>query len=166
MEPPLVLKYQKIHPRAKSPKRATTHSVGYDLCAINPVNIQAKARRTIPLGLIVQVPEGHYGRLAPKSGIAEQYGISVMGGVIDPDYRGELKTILINLGRKDYISEPGTQIVQLILEKASIAELQEVEELSQTVRGTRGFGSFSGEVSRRQAQTSKESSSHGDEDTV
>ena len=159
MEPPPILKYQKIHPRAKSPKRATIHSIGYDLCAINPVNIEAKARRTIPLGLIIQVPEGHYGRLAPKSGIAEQYGISVMGGVIDPDYRGELKTILVNFGKEDYISEAGTQIVQLILERATIAELQEVERLSWTARGARGFGSCLGEVTSGKAQTSKESSS-------
>ena len=93
----------------------------------------------LPLGIAFQIPEGHYGRLAPKSGLAIYRSISVLAGVIDQDYRGEVFVLLINHDDKlSYLVKPEDKIVQLILEKATIARLQEVETLDETERSPGG----------------------------
>ena len=89
----------------------------------------------------MELPPGHYGRLAPWSGLAQEYALIVLGGVINPDYRGELCAILYTLGEKDLQVKPGTKIVQLILERASITRLERTADLTLTERGTHRFGS-------------------------
>ena len=95
------------------------------------------------MGIVFQIPEGHYGRLAPKSGLAIYRSISVLAGVIDQDYRGEVFVLLINHDDKlSHLIKPEDKIVQLILEKATIARLQEVDTLDETERSPGGARSL------------------------
>ena len=88
------------------------------------------------------IPEGNYGRIAPRSGLAAKHSIDVGAGVIDSDYRGEVKVLLFNLSDTDFEVKPGDRIAQLIIEKYTMTEIQEVEgKLDDTVRGEGGFGS-------------------------
>ena len=86
-------------------------------------------------------PEGTYGRVAPRSGLALKHSIDVGAGVIDADYRGEVGVILFNFGTKDFEIKEGDRIAQLVLEKIELSEVLEVQELDETVRGEGGFGS-------------------------
>ena len=95
------------------------------------------------MGIAFQIPEEHYGRLAPKSGLAIYRSINVLAGVIDQDYRGEIFVLLINHHDKlSYLEKPKDQVVQLILEKAIIARLQEADTLDKTERSSRGAHSL------------------------
>ena len=89
----------------------------------------------------VKVPEGTYGRIAPRSGLAVKHGIQVGAGVIDSDYTGELKVVLFNHNNKKYNIKPGFRIAQLILEQCVTPEVVEVDDLDTTDRGNNGFGS-------------------------
>ena len=89
----------------------------------------------IGTGLAFGIPVGNYGRVAPRSGLAAKNGIDVLAGVIDSDYRGELKVILANLSDTDFQVDEGMRIAQLIIEKYTLTELTEVETLDETVRG-------------------------------
>jgi dUTP pyrophosphatase len=99
----------------------------------------------IKTGISVAVPNGTYGRIAPRSGLALKNGIDVMAGVIDADYRGDVGVILVNLGSSPFTINPGDRIAQLILEKieynTSVQEIGEADDLSPTSRGANGFGS-------------------------
>lgn len=92
-------------------------------------------------GVAVAIPEGHYGRVAPRSGLAFKYAIDVLAGVIDADYRGQVSAILINLGHDAVKITHGDRIAQLIIEKYTPTELIELTELPETVRGAGKFGS-------------------------
>ena len=95
------------------------------------------------MGIAFQIPEGHYGRLAPKSGLAINRSIGVLAGVIDQDHRGEIFVLLINHHDKlSHLVKPKDEVVQLILEKATIARLQEVDNLDNTERSPRGASSL------------------------
>ena len=139
-----VLKYQLLSSKASPPTRATPGSIGYDLKSPRFIRIPPKGGMCqLSLGIAFQIPEGHYGRLAPKSGLAFFRKLDVLAGVIDPDYRGEVKVLLINHDDKlGYLVKPKEEIVQLILERATIADLERVETLEETDRGSRGVGSF------------------------
>jgi len=89
----------------------------------------------------VQVPEGTYGRIAPRSGIALRYSIGVLAGVVDRDYNGNVAVVLINHGRFPYRVHRGDRIAQLICEKIAVPDVREVSALPNTTRGARGFGS-------------------------
>ena len=139
-----VLKYKLLTTNASPPTRATPKSIGYDLKSPRFMRIPPRGGVCqLPLGIAFQIPEGHYGRLAPKSGLAFFRRIDVLAGVIDQDYRGEVKVLLINHDDKlSYMVKPQEEIVQLILERATIADLERVETLDDTDRGSRGAGSF------------------------
>ncbi len=89
----------------------------------------------------MEIPAGFYGRIAPRSGLAVKHGIDVLAGVVDADYRGELKVPLINLGSQPIQFEAGERIAQLIIEQAAMCDYVWVEELSDTERAESGFGS-------------------------
>ncbi|MEQ8740267.1 MAG: dUTP diphosphatase, partial [Hoeflea sp.] len=116
-------------------------AAGLDLYADESRPILAGRSQIISTGISVMIPEGHYGRVAPRSGLAAKHEIDVLAGVIDSDYRGEIKVILHNLGYKTFPVQRGERIAQLILEKISIPEVVEVENLDITERGDGGFGS-------------------------
>ena len=116
-------------------------AAGYDLHALEPVSVPAKGKALVSTGISMAIPYGNYGRIAPRSGLAAKHMIDVGAGVIDADYRGEVKVLLFNLGETDFKVEAEDRIAQLIIEKYTPTELVEVEELTETVRGDGGFGS-------------------------
>jgi dUTP pyrophosphatase len=99
-------------------------------------------RALVPTGLFLEIPEGYEGQVRPRSGLAAKDGITVLNspGTIDSDYRGEVKVILINHGEVTKYFKPGDRIAQLVFCKVERAELIEVETLTDTERGTGGFG--------------------------
>lgn len=92
-------------------------------------------------GLAFAIPVGNYGRIAPRSGLAAKHSIDVGAGVIDADYRGEVKVLLFNHSDIDFAINEGDRIAQMIIEKYTLTDLVEVQELDDTVRGAGGFGS-------------------------
>ena len=143
-EPDPILKYKLLTTKAYPPTRKTPGSIGYDLRSPRFARIPPRGGTYyIPIGIAFHIPEGHYGRLAPKSGLAVNRSIGVLAGVIDQDYRGEVYVDLINHDDKlSHLVKPGDEIAQLILEKATIARLQEVDTLDETERSPRGASSL------------------------
>ena len=96
----------------------------------------------IPTNISVEIPEGFEIQVRPRSGLAANHGIGILNspGTIDSDYRGEIKIILINFSREEYIIHPGDRIAQLIVSKVYKARLQETKELNHSKRGKGGFG--------------------------
>lgn len=135
------LQIKKLNPDAKLPKRGTANSAGYDLYSTETHTLEPLERKLFKTGLSFAIPHGLYGRIAPRSGLAFKAGIDVMAGVIDEDYRGELGIVLINLSNTPKVLVAGTEIAQIIFEFYNVVEFKEVNELTETVRGTGGFGS-------------------------
>ncbi|KAH8914328.1 dUTP diphosphatase, partial [Atractiella rhizophila] len=105
------------------------------------VEIAAGARHLVKTGMAIAVPSGCYGRVAPRSGLAVKHGITTGAGVVDEDYRGEVRVLLFNLSAQSFSIKRGDRIAQLVLERIYTPEVVEVQELSETVRGEDGFGS-------------------------
>ena len=152
------IRYSKIHPDAREPFRANPSDAGYDLFSTQYETLDPFQRKLISTGINIEIPEGFYGRIAPRSGLACKKGIDVMAGVIDSGYRGEIKVLLINFSFEGYNLKPnafeamfgsvnkidikpGDRIAQLIIEKCYTTEWKEVEELHSSVRLGNGFGS-------------------------
>lgn len=135
------LSFQQIHPEAKLPSRGSDFAVGLDLHSVDTVRLNPGAREAVRTGLAVAIPDGFYGRIAPRSGLAFKHGLDVLAGVIDPDYRGEIKCLVINLGREELKINSGDRLAQLIVEKAAILEPIWESKLPETNRNEDGFGS-------------------------
>ena len=106
------------------------------------ITILPGSRILIPTGIAIALPSKHYGRIAPRSGLAAKHGINVLAGVIDEDYRGQVfAAVHCTSKEQPFTIDHGMRIAQLILERASIIEPIQVDELSQTIRNTGGFGS-------------------------
>ena len=127
------------------PKYKTEGSAGMDLTACIDENIILKPleRKLIKTGIAIALPNNYEAQVRPRSGLALKNGISVLNtpGTIDADYRGEIGVILINLSNEDFVVERGMRIAQLVISPIVQAELVEVEELDETLRGRGGFGS-------------------------
>ena len=127
------------------PKYETEGSSGMDLTANvdKVIEIQPGKSEIIPTGLALSIPKNYEIQIRPRSGLAAKNQISVLNtpGTIDEDYRGEIKVILINLGEKKFTIEKGLRIAQMVLCPVIKAELEEVDELDETKRGSGGFGS-------------------------
>ena len=131
-----------INNNTNIPIRGTCNSAGLDLCSNENGFINPLSRVMISTGIIVKIPMGHYGRIAPRSGLALKNGIDVLAGVIDSDYRGEIKVILYNTDKdKRYEYKKDDKIAQLIIEKYYDFEINIVNELEDTIRSDGGFGS-------------------------
>ena len=135
------LKFRRLHEDAKLPVRGSRFAAGLDLCSIEDVLIPAGGRAAVRTGLAVSIPDGFYGRVAPRSGLAVRHGLDVLAGVIDSDYRGEILCALINHGEERMEIKAGMRIAQLIIEAISRPEAAWVDELDETERGAEGFGS-------------------------
>lgn len=126
------------------PQYATVHSAGLDLRADleNSQVLKPLERVLVPTGLYIELPEGYEAQVRPRSGLAAKHGISIVNtpGTIDPDYRGEIKVILVNLSDVPFTLEPGERIAQMIIARFEHISWNEVETLSETVRGEGGFG--------------------------
>lgn len=127
------------------PEYATEHSAGMDLIAANdqPITIKAGEIQLIPTGIAIALPDSFEAQIRPRSGLAVKHGITVANspGTIDADYRGEIKVILINLGKDDFVIEKGMRIAQMIITKYERILWEESSTLEETMRGSGGFGS-------------------------
>jgi dUTP pyrophosphatase len=134
------VKVKRIHPAAKLPLRGTNWSAGADLYCLEAFTLGPGERKLVPTGLAVEIPPGWYGRVAPRSGLAANHGVDMLAGVIDCDYRLELKVLMINLGDTPAPFDAGDRIAQLIIERAAVCDYVWADELSETEREG-GFGS-------------------------
>ena len=127
------------------PLYATKAAAGVDLKAVleAPVTLKPLERKVIGTGLKMALPEGFEAQVRPRSGLAAKHGISVLNapGTIDADYRGEVGVILVNLSKDDFTIQPGERIAQLVLARYEQIEWKITERLSETERGSGGFGS-------------------------
>lgn len=140
--PPLLVK--RLDPYATIPTYGSKGAIGLDLYAYNPVwkvFIDPGQRMLVKTGISIAVPEGYYGRVAPRSGLALKAGIDVLAGVIDSDYRGEVGVVLINHSNFIFEIKNGDRIAQLILERADRLAPIETNALPDTERGSDGYGS-------------------------
>lgn len=137
--PPLLV--QKLAPTATTPTRGSAFAAGYDLYASAPITIKAKNKALVSTSIAIAVPLGTYGRIAPRSGLASKHFLDTGAGVIDADYRGEVKVLMFNFSEVDYEVKQGERIAQLVLERIVTPEVVEVETLEVSVRGAGGFGS-------------------------
>ena len=134
------LKTQLISPDARAPSQGAPGIAGYDLRASADVSIATYGRELVSTGVAALAPPGTYLRIAPRSGLALK-GIDVQGGVVDPDYRGEIKVIMRNASPRTYVVEQGHRVAQLILERiVNDAEIAVVPNLPPSSRGSGGFG--------------------------
>ena len=126
------------------PEYSTSQSAGMDLRAFitEPVILGVLDRALIPTGLYIEMPDGYEVQVRPRSGLAIKHGITVINspGTVDADYRGEICVELVNLSNTPFTVEPGERIAQLVFSKYEKADFIEVEELSETERGTGGIG--------------------------
>ncbi|WVN89054.1 uncharacterized protein L203_104270 [Cryptococcus depauperatus CBS 7841] len=135
---------QLLSDRATLPTHGSVFAAGIDLYSAESKTIPAKGRALVDLQLSIAVPPGHYGRIAPRSGLASKHGIQTGAGVIDSDYRGPVMVLLFNHSDVDFEVNPKDRIAQLILERISVPKLIQVESLNKTTRGANGFGSTGG----------------------
>ena len=129
-------------PCSQVPVRSTSQSAGYDLFSCEDVVIEPSVRRSVRTGISLSMPEGVYGRIAPRSGLSLRHFIDIAGGVIDPDYRREIEVIMKNSEPLSYIVNVGDGIAQLIFERFETPSLVVIRELTNTGRTSQGFGSM------------------------
>ncbi len=126
------------------PRYESKQAAGMDIrCFLQePVTLQPLERRLLPTGLFIELPEGYEAQIRPRSGLALKRGLTVLNtpGTIDADYRGEIGVILINLSGEPQTIETGERICQMIIARHEQPTIVEVETLSDTERGTGGFG--------------------------
>ncbi|MDR0222366.1 MAG: dUTP diphosphatase [Oscillospiraceae bacterium] len=141
----MTVKVKKTEPGAKLPFRATEHSAGADLFALleKDAVLESGSRVLVPTGIAVEIPPGYGGFVFPRSSVSSKHGVSLANcvGVIDADYRGEVKIPLINHGKETYAIKNGDRIAQMVIMPVKNAEFIEVGGISDTERGAGGFGS-------------------------
>ena len=137
------LAVQLLRPDARAPERTRPGDAGFDLRAVEPFTLAPGERALVPTGVAIALPPGHAGLVTPRSGLAIKHGISVVNGpgLVDPNYRGELKVVLVNLGGETFHGEPGDRIAQLLIVPFAAPPVAIVDELGDTERGGAGFGS-------------------------
>lgn len=126
---------------ASLPCKKTDGAAGYDISASNNGYVYKNSKTVIGTGVVIEIPKGYYGRIAPRSGLAMRHNLDVLAGVIDSDYRGEIKIMLFNHSDKDFEYSTGDRIAQLIIEKIGDFDLHENYVVNYTLRGERAFGS-------------------------
>ena len=140
------IRIKKLHAEAIVPEYATAHSAGVDLCAVAEEKIIIKSGEVVivPTGIAIALPEGYEAQIRPRSGLAAKSGITVLNspGTIDADYRGEIKVILINHGKSNFIIDMGMRIAQMVISKHESANFIVSDfGAEETARGSGGFGS-------------------------
>ncbi|XP_066949651.1 deoxyuridine 5'-triphosphate nucleotidohydrolase-like [Macrobrachium rosenbergii] len=136
-----ILRFKKLTDNAYPPVRGSKLAAGYDLRSAYDEVIPSEGKALIRTDLQVDLPEGCYGRIAPRSGLSWKHHIDVGAGVIDRDYRGNVGVVLFNHSKTNYEVKKGDRVAQLVCEKILYPEIEEVEEISDTDRGDGGFGS-------------------------
>jgi dUTP pyrophosphatase len=134
------LKIKKIHPAAKLPAYGHAGDAGLDLCSCLETEVGPGEVRAVPTGLQMAIPAGHVGLIWDKSGLSLE-AVHRLAGVVDAGYRGEVKVVLANLGRRPFKVSLGMKIAQMLIQPVQSVEVVESEVLSETSRGQGGFGS-------------------------
>lgn len=139
---------------AKVPTRATAGAAGYDLCALDEHLLVPQRPTLIKTGISMAIPDGFVGMVCSRSGLALKKGVFVLNapGIIDSDYRGDVGVILFNALDTPMMIEKGDRIAQILFMPLSILPMVQVDELTETIRGTGGFGSTSIKSNPRQLQ--------------
>ncbi|HXY86744.1 MAG TPA: dUTP diphosphatase [Gaiellaceae bacterium] len=138
------LPIRRLRPDALLPDRAYAGDAGLDLASCERVELEPGMRATIGTGLAVAIPDGYAGFVQPRSGLASRHGITIVNtpGLVDSGYRGELRVILLNTDAEHaFVVEPGMRVAQLVVVPVEAIEPVESEELPESERGVRGFGS-------------------------
>ena len=143
---PITVKYKVLDARAKVPAYATPGSAAADLCAVldEPLTVQPMQRVLVPTGLAIELPGAHAVALVyARSGLSIKHGLCMANGVgvVDSDYRGELKVPMVNLGAEAYTIQPGERVAQLCIAPVYTAAFVQADALDETARGEGGFGS-------------------------
>ena len=140
-----LLRVKKKDASIPLPDYKSAGAAGMDIRAFSggEIVIPPKGRAKIPTGLFVEIPEAYEAQIRPRSGLADKKGVTVLNspGTIDSDYRGELEVILINFGDEPFIVRDGDRIAQMVISPVARAQVEEAEFLSETERGSGGFGS-------------------------
>ena len=123
------------------PEYASAGAAGADLRASEAVEIAPGGRAAVPTGLRLQIPPGHVGLVWPRSGLAVRHGIDTLAGVIDSDYRGEVRVVLVNHGDEPFRIAPGDRVAQLLVQRVERAAFTAAAAIDDTDRGEGGFGS-------------------------
>ena len=136
---------KRLTPDSILPTRGSRYAAGLDLYASETVCIPIGSLDTsgnlVSTGISMVIPNGYYGRIAPRSGMSVKYGLIVNAGVIDSDYRGEIKILFNNFTKSNVIIHKGDKVAQIIIEKIALLDVEEVDDLKDTERGNNGFGS-------------------------
>lgn len=135
------LQIKRIHSDAVVPSCAHEGDAGFDLCASEPVTVQSGDVVQVPTGIALEIPEGYVGLIWDKSGLAQKKRLKTLGGVIDSGYRGEVFVGIVNLGDASYTFEVGDKVAQMLIQKVEVPKIVEVDELNDSERGEKGFGS-------------------------
>jgi len=142
--PDPVLHVRRLDPDLPLPAYAHPGDAGLDLCAAQDVRLAPGERAVVPTGLAVAVPDGHVGLVHPRSGLAARQGLGIVNapGTIDAGYRGEVKVIVVNLDPAEpIVLSRGQRIAQLLIQRVERVTVVEVDDLDETARAARGFGS-------------------------
>ena len=129
---------------ARLPTKGSPGAAGYDLYSCEDTVVKARSKALIQTGIVIKIEPGHYGRIAPRSGLAVKHSIDVGAGVIDCDYRGDVGVVLFNHSDTDFEIKRGDRIAQLIVEliaSPDVVEVDDLDRLGDTKRGNGGFGS-------------------------
>lgn len=142
----MTIRFKKLEEAAKIPHKQRQGDAGFDLYALEdtvlPRNINGIiAQKQVRTGIAVEIPEGHFGLITGRSGLAFNQGIHNFNGTIDSNYRGEIKILLVNHNNIEYRVQKGDRLAQLLIVPITKVECEEAEELSTSNRGTDGFGS-------------------------
>lgn len=135
------IKIKKLNPDLPRPFQAYAGDAGMDVYASVRTVLKPGECTAIPLGLAIEIPDGYYAYITDKSGLSIKNKLRTMGGVIDSNYRGEIHAGIINLSDVEYVFEIGDKVAQMIIQKTETVEFTEVNEMSQTDRGEKRFGS-------------------------
>lgn len=135
------LRYKKLTRTALAPEKAHESDAGFDLFSDEKIAINGPGVQVVSTGISLEIPEGYFGKIFDRSGISVKTDLIVKAGVIDADYRGEVKIVLANTGHAPNKLPKGTKIAQLVLLPVPTIGLEEISELTDTERGDGGFGS-------------------------
>jgi len=152
------VRVKKLSTEARVPMKRTARAAGHDLYAIEGTDVQARGQAIVGTVIAIGLPHNTYARIAPRSSLTVKHRLTTNAGVIDSDYRGEVKVILANLGDQPYRVEKGDRIAQLIIEKIDNRELHVVTQLDNTERRDQGFGSS--DTSMHQRVTGRKAKAH------
>jgi len=134
------LNIKLLHNAAQVPTKNNPTDAGFDLYSIEDLVIVSGERKIISLGIASEISEGYFVLVRDRSGLAAKHGIYTLAGVIDSDYRGEWKVVLVNLGNEDYPIKKGDRIAQAVIHKIPEVTITQVKELEETKRSDSGFG--------------------------